>query len=285
LVVFTAITAIAVLLEVPDEIPKFRLRSRIGRLQWRFGNWPKRLARVGAIAVVIGVGGEVVFEALMVLAERDARKKDNEIIARDEGTIESNKRLLSQQLERAVQDARVEGRKLGTAVSNARTELAKEEAKLSADEAAIRLVDQDVKRRGPRYSLLNNPHIGKDPRLVPFKGQPVLVMACLPTVIDSDTESASTGGVLVDELDLHAGWLAFLHRYRCQGDEEGGTERWITVSVDPKSLKRTRDAADALCAALRDALLVPPGGEPKIHLYPVTDLRARRQTGCSTMQM
>jgi hypothetical protein len=261
-VLFTAITAIGVLLELPDEIPQFRLGTRIGRLQWRFRSWPKRLVRIGAIAVVVGVGGEVVFEALMVIAERDARKKDNEIIARDEGIIESNKRSLSERLENTIQEAGVEKDKLDRSISESRKQV---ETVAQLRERAGKLEVEAEKLRAANLELEEelSPRLFKDQD----KGAKILRGYPVADVILEylvDVECRRTAEQIAFVLDL-AGWkyspipLSNPDRYFQDAVSIGGGANWQSTSAFMEVLNETGIDAGAILPGIssRDAMLAP----------------------------
>ncbi len=243
LLVFTAVTAIGVLLELPEEIPHFKIRTCLGRLQWRVRNWPKRLVAIGAIAVVVGVSGEVVFEGLMVLAERDARKKDNEIIARDESLIESNKRSLSERLEKATEDARLEKEELDASAKRAGEQLSK--------------LEKQFRTQGPRYVLLRKaaPNLAKD--LAPFAGQRAALLIC--GMYRTKRETLNTWGVLASILGPDtvegvkgADWK--MVRGDPIWDKCSLSMQGIAVLISSVASRGTRDAAEALSKELLKTL-------------------------------
>lgn len=119
-----------------------------------------------------------------------------------------------------------------------------------------------AKRSQPRQALLID--IGRDKRLVKYKGQRAFVWACGLSVNDHPSMSVELGeveGTLVNELQLNAGWQVVPSVVDCPADSG---QFGVLIVVSPNADETTTNAAHALRAALHDKLLMREGDNPTL---------------------
>jgi hypothetical protein len=133
----------------------------------------------------------------------------------------------------------------------ARLELAKE----------LRRVDDNDRRRSPRWMLLRDAKPGDDPRLKPFIGQLIYIFDCegrADRLAPRDEETVTTSLTLGNELYAVAHWQVRVDQRICSAQPP---ESGLDIIVSPRANSGTNAAAEALASVIRDALLISPNDE------------------------
>lgn len=249
LIIFTGIVAFGLALELLQH--KADIKDAWRELLWlkglRRSGRKKLAASLATIVVALGVAGEFWFEYKSGTSETELRKFDSSAVAGLEQAVESNKKSLSDRLERATDDAQRKKEELDASIAKAREQLSK--------------LDAQIRSQGPRWRVLQDaaPKLIKD--FTPYAGQRIDLYICGPRNI-ADAETVTTAVALLVILGVEGAKWKILHGGPISWDGCAGMYPGMSVYLSSLASHGTREAANALGTGLMRIL--PPSSRKTI---------------------